>query len=194
MNMAKVVSSALRSRRTVRIWHFRDSGLFIIGLAQGDDPISPLLGTNNPDTAEGMAKRLAGHYGVEVSNLDLRVGSGVNSMRSSRTSKATNSSLNKDRVVWWMTLDEGSTPKPYVSWTAVGSDACVKMGAMLYSALDTRAVFMHRMGVSKWSDTGLPSLTLIVDSGIDIGPLADVITKRGKSVGVSMLVRARNEE
>jgi hypothetical protein len=71
MDMAKLVSSALRSRRTVRIWHFRDSGLFLIGLAQGDDPISPLSGTNNPDLADDIADRLARQYDVEISRLDL---------------------------------------------------------------------------------------------------------------------------
>lgn len=71
MDMAKVVASALRTRRTVRIWHFRDSGLFIIGLVQGDDPISPLSGTNNPDLADDIADRLAGQYDVEISRLDL---------------------------------------------------------------------------------------------------------------------------
>jgi hypothetical protein len=71
MDMAKAVASSLRSRRTVRIWHFRDSGLFIIGLAQGDDPISSMSGTNNPDTADAIADRLANQYDVEISRLDL---------------------------------------------------------------------------------------------------------------------------
>jgi hypothetical protein len=118
----------------------------------------------------------------------------VRSMSSSQVGKATGRDLNKNRVVWLMTLDEIATPHPYASWVAVGSDACVKMGAMLYSALDTRTAFLRHMPGHTWESTGLPSLTLVVDSGIDIGPLADAITKRGKSVGVSMLVRARNEE
>lgn len=118
----------------------------------------------------------------------------MRAMRSTRVGKAIGRDLNKNRVVWLMTLDESATPSPYVSWVAVGPDACVKMGAMLYSALDTRIAFLRRMAGHTWESTGLPSLTLVVDSGIDIGPLADAITKRGKPVGVSMLIRARDEE
>jgi hypothetical protein len=115
-------------------------------------------------------------------------------MSNSPVDKAIGHALNKNRVVWLMSLDEIATPPWYATWVAVGSDACIKMGAMLYSALDTREAFLRRMAGHTWESTGLPSLILVVDSGIDTGPLADAITKRGKSVGVSMLVRARNEE
>lgn len=71
MDMGNLVASSLRTRRIVRMWYFRDSGLFIIGLAQGDEPISPLMGTNDPDTADGMADRLANYYGVDRSSVDV---------------------------------------------------------------------------------------------------------------------------
>lgn len=101
---------------------------------------------------------------------------------------------NADRVVWLMTYDESAAHSPWVSWAALGAEACTKMGAMLFSAMDTRTAFRRCMGVSTWTSTGLPDLTLVVDEGIDIGPLADAIIKRGKSVGVTLSVRARNEE
>lgn len=71
MDMATLISSDLRRRRTVRVWFFRDSGLYMIGLAQGNEPISTLMGTNNPDIAEEKADRLAFFYGVDVSSVDV---------------------------------------------------------------------------------------------------------------------------
>jgi hypothetical protein len=65
------IGSALRPRRTVRVTYFRGADIFHVNLVIGDNVISNTVGTNDEDTAEGMAKRFSKYYGVDITRLDV---------------------------------------------------------------------------------------------------------------------------
>lgn len=105
------------------------------------------------------------------------------------------SSQQNPPVLWLMTDDDAAAYSVVVpfAYVALGSRAISHMGNMLYSHLSTRAATMQASEVADWSEMNLPYLTLVVDEGIDIGDLADAIAKRGRLVGVSLVVRSKEE-
>jgi hypothetical protein len=67
----KMIGSALRPRRTVRVTYYRSSNIFNVNLMIGDNVISNTVGTNKEDIAEGVAKRFSKYYGVDITRLDV---------------------------------------------------------------------------------------------------------------------------
>jgi hypothetical protein len=67
----RMIGSALRPRRTVRVTYFRSADIFHVNLVIGDNVISNTVGTNDEDTAEGMATRFSKYYGVDITRLDV---------------------------------------------------------------------------------------------------------------------------